>query len=105
MTSQTKRFIELGDVLGLRFECNECHASLFLPLGKGVNASRLRVCPHCNHLWLSSSHSAAGGSTIEGDVKELVDAVKKLASRFDGTPGFPVGCSMLVEVADKGSEK
>jgi len=104
MTTQTKRFIELSDLLGLRFECKECHASLFLPLSKVLIASRLRSCPHCNHPWLAVMNGQSGTS-VYGDVSEVVDAVRKLASRFDGTLGFPVGCSMLVEVADKGSEK
>lgn len=30
MTSQTKKFIELSDLLGLHFRCNKCDASLFL---------------------------------------------------------------------------
>ncbi len=104
MTSQTKKFIELADLLGLRFQCNECKASLFLPLTKDVNASRLRSCPHCNHPWLAVTNGTSGTS-VYSDVSNLVDAVGRLASRFDGSSGFPVGCSMLVEVADKGSEK
>jgi hypothetical protein len=96
MTTQTKRFIELQDVLGLRFECKECHASLSLPLTKDLNASRLRTCPHCNNPWLSMMAGPTGGSTVEGDVTALVDAIKRLDSRFDGSSGFPVGCSLLV---------
>jgi hypothetical protein len=99
MTTQTKKFIELRDLLGLRFQCNECGASLFLPFSQNVNAARLRSCPHCNHPWLSVTIGAAGGSSIEGDVSKLVDAVMRLASHFDGTPGgFPVGCSLAIEV-------
>ncbi|MGA7948482.1 MAG: hypothetical protein WCF73_06340 [Candidatus Sulfotelmatobacter sp.] len=27
MTTQTRKFIELADILGMRFDCRKCHAS------------------------------------------------------------------------------
>jgi DNA-directed RNA polymerase subunit RPC12/RpoP len=101
MTTQTKKFIELLDLLGLRFQCNECGASLFLPLNQSVNATRLRSCPHCNHPWLSVSIGTAGATSIESSVSDFVDAAKRLASNFKGGSGFPVGCSLAIEVTSE----
>ena len=34
MTSQTKHFIDLTDLMGIRFECKSCGSSLLVPLRK-----------------------------------------------------------------------
>jgi len=50
MTSQTKHFIELSDLLAFRFECPQCHCSTIIPL-KGFN-SVPRMCRNgCGREW------------------------------------------------------
>jgi uncharacterized paraquat-inducible protein A len=50
MTLQTKRFIELADILSLRFECKECGASVALP-PDGDAARATASCPACYKPW------------------------------------------------------
>ncbi len=95
MTEQTKRFIELADVLGLQFQCNKCGTSMFLPLNQTIDERKLRACPHCGRPWLS----LPGSTTIELAVANFVNSVKELASHFDGSSHFPVGCSLSLEIA------
>jgi len=93
MTVQTQRFIDLWDILGLRFQCTKCNASLLLSMSKEIDASKLRTCPNCDKPWLSVS-----GSTVESAVKEAVSAVKMLVRQFAAEGGFPVGCTLSLQV-------
>jgi hypothetical protein len=41
------------------------------------------------------------GTSIEGSVSEFVSAAKQLASHFNGSSGFPVGCSLAIEITSE----
>lgn len=65
MASQEKHYIELGDILSLRFDCKheQCGASLSLPFTVNV-AKSLSVCPKCGRKWageLNGAHARAIG--------------------------------------------
>jgi predicted RNA-binding Zn-ribbon protein involved in translation (DUF1610 family) len=51
MTSQTKHYIELSDILSVRCDCKECGASLSLPLAANI-AYSLFKCPKCGVGWV-----------------------------------------------------
>jgi hypothetical protein len=92
MTRQTKRFIELGDILGLRFECSskECRANLWLPLVSEINRGHpLKKCPSCGQPWMQF-----GDASQESLVSDLDKAIKALS-------GASLGCAITVEVSDK----
>jgi len=50
MTSQTKHYIEMIDMLALRCDCKHCSASLSLPMVQDV-AKCLLTCPNCGKQW------------------------------------------------------
>jgi hypothetical protein len=52
MTVQSKHFIELSDIVGIRCECRnpECRATLLLPLN-GEMGDALLYCPKCKRGW------------------------------------------------------
>src|SRR5437660_1696632 len=69
MTSQTRTFIEMSDILSLRLECKSCHCSLLI----GVNQEDgtlstlvdkhnkvLANCPTCDATW--TQFNAATGA-------------------------------------------
>lgn len=94
MTSQTRRFIELADVLGLHLECKHCHTALSLPmpettLGKRVLAS----CPTCQRDWI-----VLNGTSYEEAFKNFIESVKRLARHLDGEYAAPFGCSVRLEI-------
>ena len=54
MTSETQTFIELNDLLGLRFECENCHEKTAVRLSstsKMIDYAHGFKCPHCQELW------------------------------------------------------
>jgi hypothetical protein len=100
MTSQTKHFIELGDIVGLRLECRnkKCDASLLvrmdsetgnLPSLLAIDNGVMATCPACGHAWMGQ-----GVLTFESEIKKflrLMHDVKKLDPKF--------GCSMTFEIS------
>ena len=76
MTSQTRHYIEVSDILALRCECKHCQAVLTLPLGKDVGKSLL-LCPRCGKGWTRLENS-----TNEVLVSDFVNRVETLAAQM-----------------------
>jgi transcription elongation factor Elf1 len=87
MTSQTKKFLELSDVLSLRFECKHCQSGLLVSslrdLEKREEHGRLNNCPVCGRLCAS-----VNGSMCELAIAKFLGALNELR-RIIGT--FPAG--------------
>jgi hypothetical protein len=62
MTSQTKYYIELSDILAVRCECKRCGATVSLPIVEDVRTNRLYGCPNCNEPWTVFQQGQAGQS-------------------------------------------
>ena len=95
MTSQMTRFIELSDIVALRFACAHCKASLSLSLSKDVPEKRLRTCPMCNEPWAQLQN----GSTIEATIAGFAESTRKLVDFLCG--GHFPGFSMTVELKEE----
>jgi uncharacterized radical SAM superfamily protein len=81
MTSQTKKFIELSDIVGMRFECNnqECRAIFLLPMLDGINRCHpLKKCPNCAKGWAVLATDGGVEVGYEATIKQFVDAVKEM---------------------------
>jgi uncharacterized paraquat-inducible protein A len=70
MTSQTKHYIQLSDILAVRFECKECGAAVSLPISMKINFSRISVCPNCGNPWATIMQTS-----LESDLKLTADAI------------------------------
>jgi hypothetical protein len=81
MTSQTKKFIDPSDILGLRLQCQhpECQATVLLPLDKPMNTPRLASCPLCLRSWLTGSSSSLVLS-VEGVIDHIRDLKAQMGS-------------------------
>jgi hypothetical protein len=89
MTSQTKQFIELSDILAFRFECPNCHCSTIIPV-KGFNVVPTR-CPNgCGREW---EHQHTHGVTES--FKEWVGAMELIRDRTK-----QLGLSFSLEIAE-----
>jgi uncharacterized Zn finger protein len=89
MTSQTKKYIELSDIIGLRFECKnaECGASLTLPMLEDINRTHpLQKCPNCGQVWVQFADS-----TYELEFKKLVSTLRIIANAA-------MGCRFTLEI-------
>jgi hypothetical protein len=98
MTTQTKKFIELADMLALHFSCKNCDATLTVSIdrefGKKEEFGLLNTCPVCKNPWAS-----VNGSSCEASIKEFVDAFRKLSLTLGPQAGaFPAGFSLTLEV-------
>ncbi len=94
MTSETKRFIELSDLLSLRLECKHCHSELLLSslrsLGTKEEQGKLNRCPVCSRDW-----ALVNGSTCELTIAEFLKALNSLR---DALGSFPAGFKLTLEI-------
>jgi hypothetical protein len=88
MSSQTKQYIEMNDILSLRCDCKHCGASLSLPLANDLAKSLLN-CPNCNKPW----------ARLNGDTYELAlnDFAKRVAELKMLSP--LAGFKLYIEIA------
>jgi hypothetical protein len=94
MTSQTKKFIGMPDIVGLRLQCihEECQATLLLPLSKPIDVKRLLVCPNCQRPWLRKD-----ASTLELLVTEVIAKLRTLEDQLRNPWGF----ELTLEIKDE----
>jgi hypothetical protein len=97
MTSQTQKFIEMSDIIGLRFQCThqDCGAVLLLSMTKPLEVKRLATCPHCNRPWLRTN-----GGTVELLLAECMEKLRTLDSELKGYKGI----SLMLEVKQEPKE-
>jgi primosomal protein N' len=101
MTIQTKRYIELSDVISIRFTCNHCSAALSLAasdqkLTQGKDAQQnyfLRTCPSCGKYW--AEHE---GVNYEPTVKAFTAAFEQLRKAFYDQHSVRPGFSLALEI-------
>jgi hypothetical protein len=74
MTTQTKQYIELSDILALRFQCKTkgCGASLDLPINANT-ADSLKKCPKCRKGWTTLENTS-----YEGEIDNFVNTALHL---------------------------
>jgi hypothetical protein len=99
MTSQTKKFIELSDIVGLRLECKTCGCALLIEISRtdgtlenllAKTNSVLSQCPTCGSQWTSAP---TGLLAFDSEVKELfrqMRDLKKIEAKF--------GCLLTLEI-------
>jgi len=92
MTVQTRRFIDLADIIGLRFECKRCRASLELTLER-LEQGTLHKCPSCHRDWALLNDVSREGSFIQ-----FVRCFNELAKLL-GEPS-PLGFSLTLEIKE-----
>lgn len=101
MTSETKKFIEPKDIIGIRLECTHCKAALLLPFSgfSGLlDLERLRICPHCQRPWTQ----LPDGATAETAILQCVEKVRSLNTLLEnGRYGF----GLTLEIKDDEPEK
>jgi hypothetical protein len=100
MTTQTKTFIELADIIGLQLTCKQCGCSLAMETAKdngtvnnllADNNTVLTKCPTCGHAWTENVNLR----TFDSDIKELF---RKLRDLKKAEPKF--GCAITLEIAE-----
>jgi len=81
MTSKTRCFIELADLLAWRFECKNCHASLELSLDN-LEKGTLNECPHCHRNWALIPTTPLSSVNFEPHFTRFIEALNQLKGQF-----------------------
>jgi hypothetical protein len=82
MTKQVKQYIEISDIIGVRFECKQCHTSVSYPLSERFNLGKLTDCPSCGATWVFDPL----GPSIAQEIANATESLKTLAHVL-GTEG------------------
>lgn len=91
MTTQTRKFIELADILGMRFDCRKCGASLSVPMDK--HPSPPHQCPNCRCDWTELPDGHDGKEEFD----TLARAIAKVAA-------LHLGCAFTLEIKPEPQE-
>jgi transcription elongation factor Elf1 len=83
MTSKTRTFIELSDLVALSFECRVCGATMSFDVRKDFNVQRAVECRNCGELWVRNIE----GGSIEPTITKFVSALKELKNVLEGWQG------------------
>jgi hypothetical protein len=101
MTVETKTYIGLADILGLRLQCKNCKCSLLLETESdegtinNILASHnvvLTKCPTCGHPWTEVNNQRMCSSEIKQLFRQIRD-LKKMESIF--------GCALSLDIAEE----
>jgi hypothetical protein len=83
VTEQTKRFIAVSDIIGLRFECahEDCGSELILPFkADALRTETLTSCPACGREWAVERKSGEPGADSRSTFKKFVQAAEAVST-------------------------
>jgi hypothetical protein len=98
MTTQTRTFIQLSDILSLRIECGKCGSAVTIPIARNMNFKSLGVCRNCSEPWLTFAMS-----TIESAVEDCartIQTTSQVLENWKNTVGVHgnAGFSLSLEI-------
>jgi hypothetical protein len=101
MTTKTNRYIEVSDILGLRFECKKCGTAVSFPVPNMYDYRRLQSCPNCKEPWTRSTD----GSSIEAELTKAIEYLGMLRGLLHPESKFKTELSLFLEVpSDRASD-
>jgi predicted hydrocarbon binding protein len=97
MTTQTKKFVDPQDIIGIQLTCKSCGTSLCLSrdeLLRGKSVVRFGQCPSCRQAW-----TQVGEPVCEPTLVKFAEAIDSVIRTFSaGKSSFPAGFSITIEV-------
>jgi hypothetical protein len=107
MTSETRKFIGVSDIIALRLECRSCGCSLLIDVSRdGGPVENLMLkenftlakCPTCSHPWTANQIGGVVG--WDSEIKEFLRkmrALKQVEEKF--------GCAITLEIRNEEESK
>lgn len=100
MTIQTRHFIEVSDLLALRFVCKKCDATLSLLLsddklktGENRVKNFIDRCPSCGCDWFD-----IGQSSYEQVITRVTASLNRLIELMNSETAKSLGASLIFEI-------
>ncbi|MGA2371143.1 MAG: hypothetical protein ABSG11_10785 [Candidatus Korobacteraceae bacterium] len=95
MTSQTKHYIELSDILALRFECKNCKTSVTFGMSQNFDLKKLSDCPGCKKTWVYDGYDIS----IQAEIEEVINSIKRLSGILGPEGKFQTELRLFLEIA------
>ena len=99
MTTETKTFISVDEIIGISVECSNCHVKSCVRFDLGGWArsiSERTVCAHCNKRWFITDTDP-----IYSAVVSFVDALIEMRTRVKELKSRAVPLSIALEVSEQ----
>jgi hypothetical protein len=96
MTSETKHFVELSDIVALRLKCRHCQAGLHVTLNELPQPGVLSTCPNCRRPWATVSRNQLASHDYEREIVGFMDVI--LETKKITAEQFGMGFSLTLEV-------
>ena len=94
MTLQTKRFIELADIISLKFECKKCGTTVTIDARKSFSVKTLRICLNCQNDWWGYEDAS-----IDESISQLVGLLQRMQRILDDPARL--ACNLSLEVKEE----
>ena len=95
MTSQTKHYIELSDIVALRFECKNCKTSVTFGMGQNFDLKKLSDCPGCKNTWVYDGYDIS----IQNEIEAVIRSINRLSETLGPNRKFKTELCVLFEIA------
>ncbi len=82
MTSRTRQYIELQDLLGLRFECKHCETSVEVSFNHLTDLPS--QCSNCGQTWMAKPQGDMSASQTYSRLGQFVSAYKAMTAELEG---------------------
>jgi hypothetical protein len=99
MTSQTKQFIEISDIVGVEFRCKHCDVSVVvgqkaLPTAVDTYSEMLHECPTCKRGWTVTKQNYPLQTGFDTQVKKFLRMLAEIAQLQEH-----LGCELRLEIS------
>jgi hypothetical protein len=79
MTTETRVFIELSDIVGIEFECPKCATKILYSLSKSYDRLAEK-CPNCFEPWFEEPNRRISDPTTSELIRRTVESLRNISS-------------------------
>lgn len=97
MTTQVKSYIELSDIVAMRFECRQCQTTFSFLLTEKCDLRKFADCPNCAATWVGRAMPPE--TSIEHEIMDVIRSVNNLRSILGKDGKFSTKLALTLEVA------
>jgi hypothetical protein len=103
MTTETRNFIELSDVIALCLKCRHCDAELHVTVDELPREKALSHCPNCQRPWATVDHNQLTSHDYAKEITGFMDVLLKTKSLVQAQTGL--GFTLTLGIKNAQQEK